>query len=64
MVSLQDKTTITVSKTTQQRLNLLKLEMQAAEKRALSQDDIVRLALACLERAIQIRAKSRSGAEK
>ena len=48
MVSVQDKTTITVSKDTREWLTLLKLKIQATEKQELSQDDIVRLALACL----------------
>ena len=50
MVSVEDKTTITVSKDTQEWLTLLKLELQLAKKQELSQDAIVRLALACLER--------------
>ena len=50
MVSAQERTTITVSHATRERLNLLKLELQAAQKRGLSQDDMVQLALACLER--------------
>jgi hypothetical protein len=49
MVSIEDKTTITVSKDTREWLIMLKLEIQAAKKKELSQDDIVRLALACLE---------------
>jgi DNA-binding transcriptional regulator YhcF (GntR family) len=49
MVCVEDKTTVTVSKDTQEWLNLLKLELQAAKKQQLSQDDIVRLALGCLE---------------
>ena len=49
MVSVQDKTTITVSKDTREWLTLLKLKIQATEKQELSQDDIVRLALACLD---------------
>jgi hypothetical protein len=49
MVSVEDKTTITVSKDTREWLTLLKLEIQLAMKQELSQDDIVRLALACLE---------------
>jgi hypothetical protein len=49
MVSVEDKTTITVSKDTREWLNLLKLDIQAAKKKELSQDDIVRLALGCLE---------------
>jgi hypothetical protein len=49
MVSMQDKTTITVSKDTREWLILLKLKIQAANKLELSQDDIVRLALACLD---------------
>jgi len=49
MVSMQDKTTIPVSKDTREWLILLKLKIQAANKLELSQDDIVRLALACLD---------------
>jgi hypothetical protein len=49
MVSVEDKTTVTVSKDTREWLNLLKLELQAAKKHQLSQDDIIRLALGCLE---------------
>ncbi|MGA7076647.1 MAG: hypothetical protein WBZ42_08925 [Halobacteriota archaeon] len=45
MVSVEDKTTITVSKDTREWLTLLKLEIQLAKKQELSQDDIVRLAL-------------------
>jgi hypothetical protein len=50
MVSIEDKTTVTVSKDTLGWLVLLKLEIQAAKKKELSQDKVVRLALACLER--------------
>jgi len=49
MVSVQDKTTITVSKDTREWLILLKHKMQVTKKQKLSQDDIVRLALACLD---------------
>jgi hypothetical protein len=49
MVSVEDKTTITVSKDTREWLKLLKLDIQAAKKKELSQDAIVRLALGCLE---------------
>jgi hypothetical protein len=47
---LEKETTVTVSRETEKQLNLLTLEIQAAQKRPLSQDDIVRLALDCLER--------------
>jgi len=50
MGSIEDKTTITVSKDTREWLTLLKFEIQLAMKRELSQDAIVRLALNCLER--------------
>jgi hypothetical protein len=50
MVSVEDKTTITVSKDTKEWLIMVKLEIQLAMKQELSQDAIVRLALACLER--------------
>jgi hypothetical protein len=50
MVSVEDKTTITVSKDTREWLIMLKLEIQAAKKQELAQDDIIRLALACLEK--------------
>jgi hypothetical protein len=50
MVSVEDKTTITVSKDTKEWLIMFKLEIQLAMKQELSQDAIVRLALACLER--------------
>jgi hypothetical protein len=46
MVSIE----ITVSKDTWEWLMMLKLEIQAAKKTELSLDDIVKLALACLER--------------
>jgi hypothetical protein len=49
MVSVEEKTTITVSKDTREWLIMLKLEIQAAKKKELSQDAIVRLALNCLE---------------
>jgi len=49
MVSVEDETTSTVSKDTREWLIMLKLEIQAAKKQELAQDDIVRLALACLE---------------
>ena len=41
---------ITVSKDTWEWLMMLKLEIQAAKKTELSQEDIIKLALACLER--------------
>ncbi|MGB9371497.1 MAG: hypothetical protein WCB79_06195 [Halobacteriota archaeon] len=41
---------ITVSKDTWEWLMMLKLEIQAAKQTELSQDDIVKLGLACLER--------------
>jgi hypothetical protein len=41
---------ITVSKDTWERLMMLKLEIQAAKKTELSQDDIIKMGLACLER--------------
>jgi hypothetical protein len=44
---------ITVSKDTWEWLMMLKLEIQAAKKTELSQDDIIKLALACLERHTQ-----------
>ncbi|MGA3359920.1 MAG: hypothetical protein ABSC87_06915 [Halobacteriota archaeon] len=50
MVSAEEKTTITVSKDTREWLIMLKLEIQAAKMTELSQDAIIRLALACLER--------------
>jgi hypothetical protein len=50
MVSVEDKTTITVSKDTLEWFTQLKLEIQFAKKQELSQDDIVKLALACFER--------------
>jgi hypothetical protein len=46
MVNIQ----ITVSKDTWEWLMMLKLEIQAAKKTELSQEDIIKLALACLER--------------
>jgi len=49
MVSAEDKTTVTVSKDTKEWLIMLKLDIQAAKKKELSQDAIVRLALGCLE---------------
>ncbi|MGB7902394.1 MAG: hypothetical protein WCG09_08165 [Halobacteriota archaeon] len=49
MVSMQDKTTITISKDTREWLTLLKRKLEAAKKQDLSDDDIVRLALACLD---------------
>ena len=49
IVSVEDKITVTVSKDTREWLNLLKLELQTAKKQQVSQDDIVRLALGCLE---------------
>jgi hypothetical protein len=49
MVNVQDKTTITVLKDTREWLILLKLKIQATKKQELSQADIVRLALACLD---------------
>ena len=49
MVSVEDETTSTVSKDTREWLIMLKLEIQVAKKQKLAQDDIVRLALACLE---------------
>jgi hypothetical protein len=45
MVSAKDKTTVTVSKDTREWLILLQLEIQAAKKQQMSQDDIVRMAL-------------------
>jgi hypothetical protein len=50
MVTIEDKTTVSVSKTTKEQLILLKLLIQAAKTQELSQDDIVRMALTCLER--------------
>jgi hypothetical protein len=50
MVSVEDKTTVTVSKDTKEWLIMLKLDIQAAKKKELSQDAIVRLALGCLEK--------------
>jgi uncharacterized alpha-E superfamily protein len=41
---------ITISKDTWEWLMMLKLEIQAAKKTELSQDDIIKLGLACLER--------------
>jgi DNA-binding transcriptional regulator YhcF (GntR family) len=49
MVIAKDKTTINVSKDTKEWLTLLKRKLQASHKQELSQDDIVRLALACLD---------------
>jgi hypothetical protein len=49
MVSAKDKTTVTVSKDTREWLILLQLEIQAAKKQQMSQDDIVRMALGYLE---------------
>ncbi|MGZ8937492.1 MAG: hypothetical protein ACXW02_08425 [Halobacteriota archaeon] len=49
MVTVEDKTTITVSKDMRGWLTLLKLEIQAAKKKELARDKVVRLALACVE---------------
>ena len=49
MVTVEDKTTITVSMDMRGWLTLLKLEIQAAKKKGPSRDKVVRLALACLE---------------
>jgi hypothetical protein len=49
MVTVEDKTTITVSKDTPGWLTLLKLERQAAKKKELFRDKVVKLALACVE---------------
>jgi len=49
MTSTQDKTTITISKDTREWLILLKRKVQAIKKQELSDDDTVRLALACLD---------------
>ncbi|HYA32664.1 MAG TPA: hypothetical protein VEG65_01525 [Candidatus Bathyarchaeia archaeon] len=49
MTSPQDKTTITISKDTREWLILLKRKVQAIKKQELSDDDTVRLALACLD---------------
>jgi hypothetical protein len=49
MVTVKDITTITVSKDTKEWLIMLKLDIQAAKKKELSQDDVIRLALGCLE---------------
>ena len=49
MTNTHDKTTITISKDTREWLTLLKRKIEAAKKQDLSDDDIVRLALACLD---------------
>jgi len=49
MTGTQDETTITISKDTKEWLILLKRKIEAAKKQGLSHDDIVRLALACLD---------------
>jgi hypothetical protein len=49
MVTVEDKTTITVLKDMRGWLTLLKLEIQAAKKKELARDKVVRLALACVE---------------
>ena len=41
---------ITISKDTWEWLMMLKLEIQTAKKTELSQEDIIKLGLACLER--------------
>jgi hypothetical protein len=49
MTNTHDKTTITISKDTGDWLALLKRKLEAAKKQGLSDDDTVRLALACLD---------------
>jgi DNA-binding transcriptional regulator YhcF (GntR family) len=49
MTNTHDKTTISISKDTREWLTLLKRKIEAAKKQDLSDDDIVRLTLACLD---------------
>jgi hypothetical protein len=49
MTHTHDKTTITISKDTREWLTLLKRKIEAAKKQDLSDDDMFRLALACLD---------------
>jgi hypothetical protein len=49
MTLTHDKTTITILKDTREWLTLLKRKIGAANKQDLSDDDTVRLALACLD---------------